>query len=85
VTQTMLIILDVSAIAVTLLAALLWWKASGAKLRRMTLHEELNALDINRIIVSINRSQQLNMRAAIASALSAMIIAMRFAAGMIPG
>jgi hypothetical protein len=79
----LLLTLDILAIGITLLAAYLWWRASGRKLRRIAKREDFDHQDLNRIIVAVNRSQVLNAKAAIASALSAMIIAMRFAAGML--
>jgi hypothetical protein len=83
VTAAFLLVLELLAIGITLLAAYFWWQASGVRIRRIEKTEELNSLDINRIIVSINRSQLLNRRAALASALSALIIAIRFTAGLI--
>jgi hypothetical protein len=78
-----IISLDLLAITVTAIAAYLWWRASGTRLRRIDKKEEVDFHDLNRIIVSMNRSQILNSRAAIASAASALLIAMRFAAGML--
>jgi hypothetical protein len=83
VNPALLIALDILAICITALAAYLWWLASGMKLRRVAKKEQLDFHDLNRIIVAINRSQILNARAAIASALSALIIAIRFTMGML--
>jgi hypothetical protein len=81
-TAIVLITLDVLAVAVTLLAAWLWWAASQQRSRRISLHEEINAHDFNRLIVSMNRTQILNARAALASAAAAIMIACRLAYGL---
>ena len=72
-------LLDLAALISALVAAYLWWKASCNHVRRISLTEELNAQDFNRIITAMNRSQLLNRRAAIATAVSALAIAMKFA------
>ena len=72
-------ILDVLAVATALLAAALWLRASTARLRRVSRDETFDAADINRVIVAINRSQILNKNAALATAVSAVAIALRFA------
>ncbi len=75
--------LDILAIASALLAAWLWFKASQRTMRRVDKDEELNHLDLNRIIVTINRTQALNRRAALATAGSALAIALKFAHDMV--
>ena len=60
--------LDLVAIAGALMAAWLWMKASANRVRRVSCDDDLSAADINRIVVSINRSQILNSRAALATA-----------------
>ncbi len=72
-------LLDLVALAAALMAAWFWWKASGNTVRRIDKCEELNHLDINRIVVAVNRSQLLNRRAALATAISALAIAAKFA------
>jgi hypothetical protein len=70
--------LDVLALISALGASYLWWKASCNHVRRISLTEELDAQDFNRIVIAMNRSQLLNRRAAIATAVSALSIAMKF-------
>jgi predicted RND superfamily exporter protein len=70
--------LDVIGVIVAILAAWLWLVASTQRERRMTIHETLDYHDFNRLVVSINRTQILNARAAIASAAVALIAAVRF-------
>jgi hypothetical protein len=77
VTSTLLIGLDFAAVLATVLAAYLWFIASGERIRRVSKTEEINSLDLNRIIVTMNRTQMLNARAALASAMAALIVAGR--------
>lgn len=79
----MIAVLDVLAIGTALYAAWLWYLASRHKLRRVKHNEVLDAHDINRIIVSINRTQILNSRAALATAVSALTVALRFLASFL--
>jgi hypothetical protein len=72
-------ILDVVALVSALAAAVLWWRASGAVVRRISLKEQLDAQDFNRIVTAMKRSQILNRRAALATALSALAIAAKYA------
>ncbi|MCX7326049.1 MAG: hypothetical protein NTZ14_16870 [Hyphomicrobiales bacterium] len=78
-------ILDALALISALAAAYLWWRASGNLVRRISLTEELNAQDFNRMAIAMNRSQKLNRRAALATAVSALAIAMKFAHDLIIG
>jgi hypothetical protein len=71
--------LDLAIMATALLASWLWFQASGRRLQRLSRREDLDAADMNRIVVAINRSQILNSRAALASALAAALAAVRFA------
>ncbi len=75
----LLLLLDLAALASALFAAWMWWHASSYTIRRVSKSEELNALDLNRIITAVNRTQLLNRRAALATAVSALAIAMKFA------
>lgn len=68
-----------------LVAAFLWWKASCNHVRRISVTEQLDAQDFNRIVIAINRTQLLNRRAAIATAMSALAIALKFAHDLVTG
>lgn len=70
---------DILIMATALLASWLWLQASRQRLRRLSRHEELDAADMNRIVVAINRTQMLNARAALASAAAAGLTGVRFA------
>lgn len=83
--QTAILILDLAAIAAALLAAWLWYRASGHRIRRVARGEHLDSADFNRIIVSINRSQIRNTHAALATAASAVAVAVRMIIGMFSG
>ena len=79
---TLFIILDLAAILSALLAAALWYQAGARSVRRISRFEELDAADLNRLVVAMNRSAILNRRAALASAASAACLALRFAASL---
>lgn len=74
--------IDTLAIATALGASWLWYLAGRRPVRRISRFEELNAADINRIVVAMNRSAILNRRAALATAASAACLALRFAADL---
>lgn len=78
-------ILDALALASALAAAYLWWKASCNHVRRISLTEKLDAQDFNRMVIAINRTQLLNRRAAVATAVSALAIALKFGHDLITG
>ena len=66
-----------------LAAAIFWWLASNRNVRRVSHLEELDAADINRLVVAINRNQVLNRRGALAAAASAAVAALRFGIEMV--
>jgi hypothetical protein len=70
---------DLAALASALVAAWLWFTASRRQVRRISYHETLDAADFNRIVTALNRAQVLNSRAAIATGVSALCVALRFA------
>jgi hypothetical protein len=72
-------LLDIFAILSALLAAWLWYRAGSCPARRMSLTETINAQDFNRIVTAINRAGILNRRAAFATALSGVALALKFA------
>jgi hypothetical protein len=76
------LLLDAFGIATAVLAAWLWYAAGSRRLRRISRFEALDSADLNRIVATINRSSLLNSRAALATAVSAGCLALRF--GNIP-
>ena len=77
------LVLDLFGITTALLAAWLWYAAGRRPLRRISRFEDLDAADLNRIVTTINRSNLLNSRAALAAAASAASLALRFAADLL--
>ena len=75
-------VLDALAVLTALLASWLWYSAGSRPVRRISRFEDLDAADINRIVIAINRSAVLNRRAALATAASAACLALRFAASL---
>ena len=73
------LILDGLIIVTIFASAVLWFLASRNRLRRISRHEVLDSADINRIVTTMNRTQILNSRAALATALSALFAAIRVA------
>lgn len=78
-------LLDLAALLSALAAAILWFRASGTTVRRISLKEELDAQDFNRIVTAMKRSQLLNRRAAMATAISALAIAAKYAHELVTG
>lgn len=81
----MILALDIASLVTALAAAWFWFAASRSSLRRVSQTEEINHHDLNRLIVAFNRTQILNSRAALATAVSALFVAARFAAGIVQG
>ena len=70
-------LLDFLTIGFALASGWLWLAASRRRLRRVSRHETLDAADYNRIITALNRTQILNSRAALATAVAAFLAALR--------
>ncbi len=77
--MTLARLLDVIALVSALIAAWLWYRASSNVVRRVEKDEEIDHRDLNRIVVAINRTQILNRRAALATAISAVAFAAKMA------
>jgi len=76
-------VLDMLAMASAFLAAWLWYRASTTRLRRISRFEALDAADLNRIVIAVNRNQILNTRGALAAAVSALIAGLRIAVDLL--
>jgi hypothetical protein len=72
--QAIGIALDVATIIASALAAWFWFKASDNQIRRIEANELFDYHDLNRVIVSINRNAIRNRRAALASAVAALLL-----------
>ncbi len=70
-------IVDVTALLTALIAAWFWFRASERQVRRVSYRETLDAADYNRLVIALNRAQLLNSRAAIATGVSALLVAIR--------
>ena len=74
---SVLLALDLLIAGAALASAFLWWAASRHRVRRISRHEVLDAADINRLVTALNRTQILSSRAAFATALAAVLAAVR--------
>ena len=79
----LLLPLDIVIIVAATASGVLWYKASGGKMRRVSATEHLDHQDLNRLVVAFNRTQLLNRRAALATALAAFAGALRMALGLV--
>ena len=66
--------IDICAIAASIAAAVLWYRASATEIHRVTFHEVFDYHDLNRVIVAINRNNLRNRSAALASAIAAALL-----------
>lgn len=71
------IVFDLAIVCFAVASAWLWWASSRHRVRRISRCEPLDAADINRIVVAVNRSQMLNARAALTTACARTIAALR--------
>ncbi len=76
--RSLIIAIDLAALGASIAAAWLWFQASRRTVRRISLHETLDAADFNRVVTALNRAQILNGRAALASGVAASCVALRF-------
>jgi hypothetical protein len=72
-----LLTLDLLIAGAAFASGWLWWVASRHRVRRISRDEVLDAADINRIVTALNRTQILSSRAALATALAALLGALR--------
>ncbi|MGY6251388.1 hypothetical protein ACXIUS_28280 [Bosea thiooxidans] len=74
---TIMPLLDIAIGVGALASSWLWWLASRQRLRRVSRLEELDAADINRIVIALNRTQILNAWAALVASAAAALAAVR--------
>lgn len=77
--------LDLSIVTSAFLSGYFWWQASRKRMRRICRDEMLDHADFNRMVVAYNRTQILNARAAIATAITAVLATLRLSGNMIVG
>jgi hypothetical protein len=68
---SLIVALDLLIIVTSAVAAWFWFAASRRGVRRISYRESLDAADMNRVVVALNRNMLLNRRAATASGLVA--------------
>ena len=78
----LLIPLDILIIVAATASGIFWFRASGGRMRRVSATEHCDHHDLNRLVVAFNRTQLLNRRAALATALAAFAGALRMALGL---
>jgi urease beta subunit len=78
-----IIIFDILSLATGIVAAWLWYKASARSTRRVECGEHFDFHDFNRLVVAFNRQSILNRRAALATALSILCVAGKFAVDLV--
>lgn len=77
------LLLDLSIAAAAFLSGMFWWQASRTRQRRICRDEVLDSADFNRMVVAYNRTQILNARAAIATAIAGILAGLRLSANII--
>jgi len=77
------LMLDGSIVAAAFISGMFWWRASRKRLRRICRDEMLDHADFNRMVVAYNRTQILNARAAIATAVAGILATLRLSGNMI--
>lgn len=77
-------LLDIAIVIAAVVSAWLWLQASSKRLRRVSKFEEFNHLDLNRVVTALNRTGILNARAALATAVAALLAGSRVALDLIP-
>lgn len=80
---TLLLLLDLIIIVAATASGYLWWRASQGRMRRVSAAEHVNHQDLNRLVVAFNRTQILNRRAALATAVAAFAGAVRTGIGLL--
>lgn len=70
---TFIALLELDTVIAALAAGVLWLLASRRRLRRLSRSETFDHADFNRVVVALNRMQILNSRAALATAIAALL------------
>lgn len=76
-------VVDNAALLTALLAVWFWFRASERQVRRVSYREALDAAAYNCVVTALNRAQLLNSRAAIATEISALLVALRLFLGLL--
>lgn len=76
--------LDVTIVLAAVLSAWFWLQAAGKPHRRVSKFEDFNHADLNRLVTALNRARILNARAALATAIAALLGGLRIALDLLP-
>jgi hypothetical protein len=74
---TLLTVLDLLTVLAAFASSALWFISSQSRARRISRHETLDAADMNRLVVAMNRAQILSSRAAAMTGVAALLAAVR--------
>lgn len=77
-------LLDISIVIAAFVSAWFWLQAGGRPMRRVSKYEEFNHADLNRLVTALNRARLHNARAAIATAIAALLAGLRVALDLLP-
>lgn len=75
---TLIDTLDILIVVAALSSAWLWFRSSRRRVRRVSRHEEFNHADLNRVVTALNRTQLLNSRVALATAIAGLFAGFRW-------
>lgn len=76
-------VLDLFIAVAAFLSGFFWWQASRGRMRRICREEMLDHADFNRMVIAFNRTQILNARAAITTAITGILATLRLSGNMI--
>ena len=71
--------LDLAIVVAAVVSAWFWLQAAGKPQRRVSKFEDFNHADLNRLVTALNRARILNARAAVATAVAALLGGVRVA------
>ena len=79
-----LYVLDVTIVVAAVMTAWFWLQAAGKPQRRVSKFEDFNHADLNRLVTALNRARILNARAAVATAIAALLGGLRIGLDLLP-
>lgn len=79
-----LYVLDLAVVAASVASGGFWLRAAGKPQRRISKFEDFSHADLNRVVTALNRSRILNARAAVATAIAALLRGVRVALDLLP-
>ena len=79
-----LYVLDVTIVVAAAMSAWFWLQAAGRPPRRVSKFEDFDHADLNRLVTALNRARILNARAAVATAVAALLGGFRVGLDLLP-